>query len=98
MKNIKIGPVSLYLLWVFICLSLWLLIPLLSAGSDSSAQAPFVIGFYVVVALILGLFIISILNMFLFRDWVKKFWYVNGTISVVLGLVIAYFLLKMLTL
>lgn len=98
MKNMKVGPVKLYLLWIGICLSFWLLVPFLSAGSDSSAQVPFVIGVYVVVALILGLFIISILNMFLFRDWVKKFWYVNGTISVVLGLVIAYFLLKMLTL
>ncbi|WP_442587187.1 hypothetical protein ACSBL2_14190 [Pedobacter sp. AW31-3R] len=98
MKNIKIGPVNLYLLWIVICLSLWLFIPVLSAGTDSSAQAPFVIGIYVIVALILGIFIISILNMFLFREWVKKFWHVNGFIALITGGIILYFIIKMITL
>lgn len=98
MKNIRVGPVKLYLLWITICLSLWLLIPLFSAHSDSSAQIPFVIGFYVIVALILGLFVISILNVFLFKEWVKKFWYVNSSIFLITGGIILYFIIKMVTL
>lgn len=96
MEKNKFSPIRLYLIWILICLSLTLFIPLLSVEDGSSAGIPLVVGFYIIAILILGLFIISILNMFLFKELAKKFKYVNGTIAVVLGTVIIYFLWKII--
>ncbi|SHG42649.1 hypothetical protein SAMN04488522_105465 [Pedobacter caeni] len=98
MKNIKTGPVRLYLCWIGLCLIFWLFIPVLSANSHTSAQVPFVLGTYAVMALICGTFLISLLNIFLFREWVKKFKYISGMITVSTGAIITWFLIKMLTL
>ena len=98
MKNIIIHPLGLYFLWIIICLIFGLSIPILSAGSDSSAQIPFVLWTYTLVGLVCGTFLISLLNMFLFKEWVKKFWYLNGFVTLVTGAVIVYFLVKIITL
>ena len=98
MKNTQLGPFGLYLFGIGLCLVFGLLIPVLSANSDSSAQVPFVMGTYAIMALICGAFLISIINMFLFKSWVKKFWYINGTITIATGTLIFYFLVKIATL
>lgn len=89
-------PWRLYLLWIAICSFFYLFIPVLSANSDSSAQVPFVLGTYARVALICGTFLISLINTFMFREWFKKFWYINITITLSLGAVIIWFLMKMI--
>ena len=98
MKNIIYSPLGLYCLWIAICLVLWLCIPFLSMHSDSSAQVPFVLRIYVIVGIVCGAFLISLLNMFLFRDWGKKFWYINGFVTLITGGVFLYFLIKIITL
>jgi threonine/homoserine/homoserine lactone efflux protein len=98
MKNIKFGPLGLYILWIGICLIFGALIPVLSANSDSSAQAPFMLGIYAVIPLVLGLFVISLLKLFLFKDLIKKFKYINGVIAIITGFIIVYFIIKILTL
>ncbi|PTS99256.1 hypothetical protein DBR11_12775, partial [Pedobacter sp. HMWF019] len=60
----------------------------------SSAEFPFVIRTYAMIALVLGMFIISLLNMFIFKEWVRKFWYINGTITILMGSIIVYFLVR----
>nr|WP_199082231.1 hypothetical protein [Pedobacter sp. ASV19] len=96
MNKNKIGPVGLYLLWIVICLIFALLVPVLSSHSDSSAEVPFVIRTYAIIALVLGLFIISLLNIFIFKEWVRRYWYINGIITILAGSIIVYFLVKIL--
>lgn len=98
MKNIIYSPLGLYCLWIVICSVLWLCIPFLSMHSASSAQVPFVLGTYVIVGIVCGAFLISLLNMILFRGWVKKFWYINGSVTLITGGMIVYFLIKIITL
>jgi len=94
MNNNKIGPVGLFLLWVGICLIFGLLVPVLSSHADSSAELPFVIRTYAMIALVLGMFILSLLNMLIFKEWTRKFWHINGTITVLTASIIAYFLIS----
>ena len=98
MKNTKLGPFGLYLIWIGLCLVFGILIPVLSANSDSSAQVPFVLGTYIFIALICGIFLISILNMLLFKQLTRRLLYLNGVITVVTGGVIVYYLFKIFTL
>lgn len=98
MKNVMPKPWRLYLLWIAICFFFYLFIPALSANSDSSAQVPFMLWTYALVALVCGTFLISLINMFLFRKWFRKFWYVNVTVTLSLGGLIIWFLIKMITL
>ncbi len=97
MKKIY-SPVGFYVLWIIICLFFLLLVPFISRNYHSSAQVPFVLGTYAIIGLVCGTFLISLLNMILFKSWVKKFWYINGLITFVTGFVIIYFLIKMITL
>jgi len=36
--------------------------------------------------------------MFFFKEWAKRFWYINGFITLVTGGIIAYYVVKMITL
>jgi len=94
MNNNKIGPVGLFVLWVGICLIFGFLVPVLSSHADSSAEVPFVIHTYAMIALVFGLLILSLLNMLIFKEWTRKFWYINGTIIVLTASIIAYFLVS----
>ena len=98
MKSVINSPVGLYCLWILICLVLWLAIPFLSMRSDPGAQVPFVLGTYIIVGIVCGTFIISLLNMILYKGWIRKFWYINGSMTLITGGVIVYFLIKIITL
>ncbi|GEM_PF-1543388 len=98
MKNFTFNPFKLYLFWIILCLVFVLVIPFLSANEHSSAQIPFALGTYALISLVCGIFAISILNMFLFRNWVSKFWYINFPITILTGGIIIYFFIKMITL
>lgn len=95
MKNTKTDPVRLYLYWIGLCLIFWLFIPVLSANSHPSVQVPFMLGTYTIMALIFGIFLISLLNRLLFKEWVKKFKYINGLITIVTGAIITWFLIRL---
>lgn len=96
--NNKFRPVSLFLLWIGLCLVFGLFIPALSAGSSSSSEVPFVLRIYTIIGLVFGTFLISLSNMFFFKKWVKKFWYINGFITLVTGGIIAYYVVEIITL
>jgi len=96
--NNKFGPVSLFLLWIGLCLVFGLFIPALSAGSSSSSEVPFMLWTYAIIGLVCGTFLISLSNTFFFKEWTKKFWYINGFITLVTGGIIAYYVVKMITL
>ena len=98
MKNIIYSPPGFYLSWIIVCIVFGLLIPIITKGYDSSAQTPFILGTYTLVALVCGTFLISLLNMLVFKAWVKKFWYINGSITLCTGIIIVYFLIKVITL
>lgn len=91
-----LNPLRLYLYWIALCIFFYLLIPVLSTNSDSSAQVPFVLGIYALLALICGTFTISIIDMWMFKKWFKQFWYVNVAVTLCLGAVIVLFLGKMI--
>ncbi|KIA92094.1 hypothetical protein OC25_18610 [Pedobacter kyungheensis] len=74
-----------------------LLVPLQSANSGSSGSAPFVIVSGVIFIFIIGTFTISILNIFLFKVWVKKYWFINGTITLLSGSAIGYLLYRVIS-
>lgn len=98
MKNIIYSPFGFYLSWIILCIIFDLLIPIITKQCDSSAQVPFILGTYTLVALICGTFLISLLNMLVFKTWIKKFWYINGFITFFTGILIVYFLIKIFTL
>ncbi|KIO74847.1 hypothetical protein TH53_24115 [Pedobacter lusitanus] len=95
MKNNRFGAIGLYLLWIGSCFLFGLFIPALSAGSSSSSEVPFVLRTYAIIGLICGTFLISLFNMFFFREWFKKFWYINGFITLLTGGIIVYHIVKM---
>lgn len=98
MKNIIYSPFGFYLLWIILCIVFGLLIPIITKEYDSSAQIPFILGTYTLIALVCGTFLISLLNMLVFKTWGKKFWYVNGFITFFTGVLVVYFLIKIITL
>mgnify|MGYP003652813398 CR=1 FL=1 len=90
-KNLILSPFGIYLGWVIILFSFVLCIPLLTQNYDTSAQVPFIFITYSLVTFIFGLFIISFSNLFLFKDWVKQYWYINNVILIVsIGLIVFY--------
>jgi cytochrome c biogenesis protein CcdA len=97
MKVLIFSPLSLYFTWIVVCLVFWLGIPLLDDNSDPSAQIQFILRMYALIGLIVGLFIISLLNMILFKEWFKKFRYLNGFITLISGILIVYFIVKIIT-
>ena len=98
MKKIISTPLGLILLWMGVCLVFGLFIPYITAGQDSSAEIPLVMGFYTVIGLVCGIFLISIFNMFYFKNSSKKSQYVNGSLTVITGCIVLYFIIKMTTL
>ncbi|KIO75766.1 hypothetical protein TH53_18795 [Pedobacter lusitanus] len=96
--NKKFGPVGLSLLWIGLCLIFGLIIPALSAGSSSSSEVPFVLQIYNIIGLVCGTFLISLSNTFFFKEWVRRFWYLNGFITLITGGMIAYYVVKMISL
>ncbi|KIO79007.1 hypothetical protein TH53_00110 [Pedobacter lusitanus] len=95
MKNSRFGAIILYLLWIGLCLIFSLYIPAFSAGSDSSDPASFGLRIYAIIGLVCGTFLISLSNMYFFREWVKRFWYINGSITLITGGIIVYYIVKM---
>ncbi|MBB5648937.1 hypothetical protein [Pedobacter cryoconitis] len=96
--NNKFGLVILFLSWISLCLIFRLFIPAFSAGSSSSSEVPFVLRIYTIIGPVCGTFLISLSNMFFFKEWTKRFWYINGFITLVTGGIIAYYVVKMITL
>ncbi|MBB6274372.1 H+/Cl- antiporter ClcA [Pedobacter cryoconitis] len=94
--NNNFGYISFYLLWVGLCLILGIMISILSIGSSS--EVPFILWTYATIGLVCGTFLISLSNIFFFKEWTKRFWYVNGFITLVTVGVIAYYDVKMITL
>lgn len=97
MKVLIYSPLGLYSFWIGVCLLFWLSIPLLDDNSDPSAQIQFILRIYALIGLVIGLFIISLLNIILFKEWFKKFWYLNGFIAFSTGILIVYFIVKIFT-
>jgi hypothetical protein len=97
MKKLIFNPFGLFCAWVIACSFFWFFIPILSDGFHPSSQTQFVLRTYLVISLVCGLFLISLLNMFLFKDWVRRFWFVNGFLTLVTGGTIIYFIVKILT-
>lgn len=98
MKNIIYSPLGFYLSWIIVCIIFGLLIPMIAKGYDSSEQIPFILGTYTLVALVCGTFLISLLNMLVFKSRGKKFWCINSFITLATGALIIYFLIKIITL
>lgn len=96
--NNNFGPISLYLLWMGLCLMFWVMIPILSAGNSSSAEVPLILRTYAIIGLVCGTFLISLSNIFLFKKWVKRFWYINGFMTLITVSIIAYYIVKMINL
>lgn len=96
--NYNFGPISLYLLWTGLCLVFGLMIPVLSAGSSSSAEILLILRTYAIIGLVFGTFLINLFNMFFFKEWVKRFWYINGFMTLITGGIIAYYIVKMINL
>lgn len=94
MKKLIFNPVGLFCTWVMVCVFFWLFIPILSSGFHPSSQTQFVLRAYLLISLVCGLFLISLLNMFLFKDWVRRFWFVNGFLTLLTGGAILYFIIK----
>lgn len=67
MKKSILNPVGLFSLWVIACAFFWFSIPILSDGFHPSSQTQFVLRTYLIISLVCGLFLISLLNMFLFK-------------------------------
>jgi UDP-N-acetylmuramyl pentapeptide phosphotransferase/UDP-N-acetylglucosamine-1-phosphate transferase len=97
MKVYIYSPIGMYSVWVIVCFVFWFSIPLLDDKSDPSAQIEFILRTYALIGLVIGLFIISLLNIFLFKGWFKKFWYLNGFITLITGVLIMYFIVKIIT-
>jgi hypothetical protein len=97
MKVYIYSPLGLYSVWVIVCLVFWFSIPLLDDKSDPSAQFEFILRTYTLIGLVIGLFIISLLNMFFFKGLFKIFWYLNGFITLITGVLIVYFTVKIIT-
>lgn len=97
MKVLIYSPLGLYSIWLGICLTFWLSIPLLDDNLDPSAQIQFILRIYALIGLVIGLFIISLLNIILFKKWFKKFWYLNGAITFSTGILIVYYIVKIFT-
>ena len=96
--NNNFGTISLYLLWIGLCLIFGLMIPILSTGTRSCFEVPFMLWTYTIIGLVCGTFLISLSNMFFLKKWIKRLWYLNGFIALVIGGIIAYYGVKMINL
>lgn len=96
--NNNFGSISLYLLWMGLCLIFGVMIPILSACNSSSAEVPLILRTYAIIGLVCGTFLISLSNMFFFKKWVKRFWYINSFMTLITGGIIAYYVVKMIIL
>lgn len=74
------------------------MIPILSAGDSSSAEVPLILWTYAIIGLVCGTFLISLFNTLFLKKWVKRFWYLNGFIALVIGGIIDYYGVKMISL
>eukprot|EP01133_Synstelium_polycarpum_P003268 gene3268-3722_t len=74
MKPLKFWPVGRYpILLIVLFVVFMLVIPVLSAKTHDSAQVPLVLGTFAVIGLILGMFLLSLFNLFFFKAWSRKF-------------------------
>ena len=97
MKKLILNPVGLFCACVIACSFFWFSIPILSDGFHPNAQTQFQLRIYLLIFLVCGLFLISLLNIFLFKDWIRKYWYFNGFLTLVSGGIIIYFIIKIFT-
>ncbi|PYF70770.1 hypothetical protein B0O44_108198 [Pedobacter nutrimenti] len=96
MKPLKFWPVGRYpILLIVLFVVFMLVIPVLSAKTHDSAQVPLVLGTFAVIGLILGMFLLSLFNLFFFKAWSRKFWYVNNPLLFLSSGLIIYFLIRM---
>jgi hypothetical protein len=100
MKKLKYlrlySPLGLYMSLIIICIIFGFLFPFLDKENTSSSQITFAMRIYALTGLICGMFLLSLLNIILFKTWVKKFWYINGFVTLITGAVITYFLITSL--
>ncbi len=77
-KHLFRNPGKIYLLGLLIFfLFCFVCIPILSIGHSGGEQVPLILLSYAVDYLVYGLLLISILTSLVYRNWVKKYWYVN---------------------
>ncbi|KIO75769.1 hypothetical protein TH53_18815 [Pedobacter lusitanus] len=90
--NNNFGHISLYLLWAGLYLIFGVIIPILSA------EVRLILRTYAITGLVCGTFLISLSNMVFFKGWIQISWYINDLITLITGGIIAYYIVKMITL
>lgn len=81
-----------YFIWIVFCLFIWILSPIFDNNLNPGSQVQFVIRMWVLVGLICGLFLIGLVNVVRF----KKLWCFHGFILIVTGIIIIYFIVRMI--
>lgn len=94
MKHRSYTPTKLYTSWMILYLVVALLI--IDGAFQSSSQVGLVLIMYSLMALVIGTFLISLLNMYLFKEWFKRFWKLNALITISTGALIGYFIFRAL--
>ncbi|RIW13583.1 hypothetical protein D0X99_15145 [Algoriphagus lacus] len=97
MKNLIFNPIGLFCTWTMACVFFWFIIQIISDDFHPSSQTQFVLRTYLFISLVCGIFLISLLNMFLFKEWVRRFWFFNGFLTLVTGGTILFFIIKIST-
>lgn len=73
-----IKPHTIYLTWTLLILIFWfVVIPNADSGHAGGEQVIMTLLAYSLKPIILGYFTISILTTFLYKNWFRKFWFVN---------------------
>ena len=99
MRNNSIfkSPWGIYLLRILLFILYFIIvIPITAFDSQSSSGLPFIFIMYGLSILFLGVFAISLLIPFVFRNWFKKYWYVDFTLATLSGYIIIHLLIKII--
>lgn len=73
----------------------WYIFYYIIARKNSSAEIPLILRFYAVVGLVCGIFLISIFNMSYFKNSLQKFRLVNGSLTIIMGCIVLYFIINL---
>ena len=89
-----IKPHIIYLTWTLLTFIFWfVIIPIADIGHAGGEQVIMTLLAYSLRPIILGYFTISVLTTFLFRNWFRKFWFVN----VIILSITTYLLIRFMT-
>lgn len=84
------SPPKLYLLWFILIVIFCLAIPILSIGAPGGEQKPLTLLSYATNYFFYGYFVLGVLTSIFYRQWFKKYWYVNLVIVLLTGGLIGY--------